>query len=83
MSEIYRQHKIWKKKEVLQKVYEDIYNRMNQYIKPGFILEIGSGAPNFKKNSKKVIYTDIQNVPWVDIGRFRASQANSNPRHAK
>ena len=67
MSEIYRQHQVWNNKLVLRKVYEDIYNRMTKFIKPGLILEIGSGGINFNKNYKEVIYTDIQNVPWVDV----------------
>ena len=67
MSEIYRQHLVWNNKLVLQKVYDDIYNRMTKFIKPGLILEIGSGGINFNKNYKEVIYTDIQDVPWVDV----------------
>ena len=67
MSEIYRQHQVWNNKLVLRKVYDDIYNRMTKFIKPGLILEIGSGGINFNKNYKEVIYTDIQNVPWVDV----------------
>ena len=67
MSEIYRQHQVWNNKLVLRKVYDDIYNRMTKFIKPGLILEIGSGGINFNKNYKEVIYTDIQDVPWVDV----------------
>ena len=67
MSEIYRQHQVWNNKLVLRKVYDDIYNRMTKFIKPGLILEIGSGGINFKKNYKEVIYTDIQVVPWINL----------------
>ena len=67
MSEIKRQRQVWNNKLVLRKVYDDIYSRMAKFIKPGLILEIGSGGINSNKNYKEVIYTDIQDVPWVDV----------------
>jgi len=65
--EIFRQHQVWKSKPILRKVYEDIHERMASHIDPGLILEIGSGGVGFRDNKAKVISTDIQIVPWVDV----------------
>jgi len=47
--------KIWRKKKIIQKIYQDWYKKINQDLYPGKTLEIGSGTGNFKQFSQQII----------------------------
>ena len=57
----------WERKPVLRRVYNDIYDRIASYVVSGTTLEIGGGIGQFKKRFPRVIATDIQSAPWLDV----------------
>ena len=50
----------WNEKPVLQKVYEDLYRRIECHCIDGNILEIGGGIGNFDLEQREIIRTDLQ-----------------------
>jgi len=58
---------IWKNKKILQSIYNDWYQKISTYILPGKTVELGSGSGNYKEYNKKVITSDIDPHPWLDM----------------
>jgi len=58
--------KIWQQKKILRVIYSDWYRKINQDLKPGKTLEIGSGTGNFKRFNSSIISSDIVPCEWLD-----------------
>lgn len=68
MATIWDRHKIvWGKKKLLREVYSEYYARIVHDLSPGKTLEIGSGTGNFKEYYPKVITSDIERLPGIDM----------------
>ncbi|MCW5774264.1 MAG: class I SAM-dependent methyltransferase, partial [Rhodospirillaceae bacterium] len=50
----------------MRAIYDDIYNRVDAYRKPGRTLEIGGGSGNLKERVADTVSTDILFAPWLD-----------------
>ena len=57
-----RYRKIWQQKKILQSIYQHWYQQINQDLKPGKTLEIGSGSGSFKQFNPLIISSDIPSV---------------------
>jgi len=57
---------IWKRKRVVRIIYDDFYDRINRFARPGLTIEIGGGIGNFKSRLVNVVSTDVQFAPWLD-----------------
>jgi len=58
---------VWDHKPALRVVYDDFFRRIAETCLPGVTLEIGGGSGNLKERLPKVIASDIQFAPWLDI----------------
>jgi SAM-dependent methyltransferase len=65
---------IWHQKAVLRAIYEDYYDTILSYTRPGNLLEVGGGSANFKGylqqtafKKKQHISFDITQVPGIDL----------------
>lgn len=58
---------IWNAKPVLRAVYRDYYQRMAQWIEPGFVLEVGAGSGNLRDELPDIIASDIVTSPFLDV----------------
>jgi SAM-dependent methyltransferase len=58
---------VWRKKSLLRRVYNDIYDRIALACINGTTLEIGGGIGQFKARFPNVIATDIQFARWLDV----------------
>ena len=47
-------------------IYDDFYDRINRFARPGLTIEIGGGIGNFKSRLVNVVSTDVQFAPWLD-----------------
>jgi len=56
----------WKAKPVLRSIYGDFFRRVTAWLVPGFTLELGCGAGNFKEFFPTGVAVDIRPAPWVD-----------------
>jgi SAM-dependent methyltransferase len=59
--------RVWSKKPLLRRVYNNIYERIASWCVDGRSVEIGSGIGQFKSRHPDVIATDIQTAPWIDV----------------
>ena len=57
---------IWKRKPVVRIIYDDLYDRISRFARPGLTIEIGGGIGNFKSRLVNVVSTDVQFAPWLD-----------------
>ncbi len=57
---------MWDAKPSLRAVYHDYYRRVEQWCRPGMIVELGAGSGNLKEAMPGVVATDIVAVPWLD-----------------
>jgi SAM-dependent methyltransferase len=57
---------IWKRKPVVRIIYDDFYDRISRFARPGLAIEIGGGIGNFKSRLVNVVSTDVQFAPWLD-----------------
>jgi len=57
---------IWKRKRVVRIIYDDFYDRIRRFARPGLTIEIGGGIGNFKSRLVNVVSTDVQLAPWLD-----------------
>jgi SAM-dependent methyltransferase len=57
---------LWDAKPSLRAVYRDYYRRVEQWCRPGVIVELGAGSGNLKQTMPGVVATDIVTVPWLD-----------------
>lgn len=62
-----RYHLIWRQKRVLRLLYNDIFERVAGNIVDGAVLEIGGGIGNLKEKVGRLISSDIQFAPWLDL----------------
>jgi SAM-dependent methyltransferase len=63
-----REHReVWKKKEILRRIYLDWYKLIMAYAKEGKIVELGSGSGNLSEYYPDIISSDIIPCPWLDI----------------
>ena len=70
MDEILMRHKkIWEKKKILRKVYDEWYRRIITDLKNGSgkTVELGAGSGNFKEFKPDAISSDIEPCPWLDL----------------
>ena len=58
---------VWNAKPALRTVYRDYYRRVEQWCRPGVVVEIGAGSGNLKSFMPQVLATDIVPVPWLDL----------------
>lgn len=56
---------VWDAKPSLRAVYRDYYRRVEEWCRPGVIVEIGAGSGNLKETMPQVLATDIVAVPWL------------------
>lgn len=47
-------------------IYDDFYDRIRRFARPGLTIEIGGGIGNFKSRLVNVVSTDVQFAPWLD-----------------
>ncbi len=67
--EIHQNLEFWKKKPVLQKIYQHFYALIKDHIQfkiEGKIVELGSGIGNLKSAVPGAVCTDLFNNPWID-----------------
>jgi SAM-dependent methyltransferase len=57
---------VWNAKPSLRAVYRDYYRRLEEWCRPGIIVELGAGSGNLKEAMPDVVATDIVAVPWLD-----------------
>ena len=57
---------VWNAKPSLRAVYRDYYRRLEEWSRPGMIVELGAGSGNLKEAMPEVVATDIVRVPWLD-----------------
>src|SRR5262249_12419319 len=57
----------WRAKPALRAVYEDYYDRMAAWMRPGRSVEVGAGSGNLKSCLSRVVATDIVPAPWLDL----------------
>jgi len=57
---------VWNAKPSLRAVYRDYYRRLEEWSRPGMIVELGAGSGNLKEAMPEVVATDIVSVPWLD-----------------
>jgi len=57
---------VWDAKPSLRAVYRDYYRRVEQWCRPGVIVELGAGSGNLKQRMPGLVATDIVTVPWLD-----------------
>lgn len=69
MSSLINKHKdIWNKKPILRQIYSQWYKQILSDLSPsGRTLEIGSGSGNFKEFCPKIISSDVEKLPWLDM----------------
>jgi len=51
---------------VVRIIYDDFYDRIRRFARPGLTIEIGGGIGNFKSRLVNVVSTDVQFAPWLD-----------------
>jgi SAM-dependent methyltransferase len=67
MTETLRRYRtVWNRKPLLRAIYEDFYDRISGFCRPGPTIEIGGGIGNLKSRVANVLSTDIQFAPWLD-----------------
>ncbi len=66
-SRIVAYREIWKKKEVLRRIYWDKWDQMMSFAKEGNVLEIGSGPGFFKEYRQDCVLMDVFVNPWIDV----------------
>jgi SAM-dependent methyltransferase len=67
MTDTLKSHSsIWKRKRVVRVIYDDFYDRISRFVRPGLTIEIGGGIGNFKSRLVNVVSTDLQFAPWLD-----------------
>jgi len=59
--------RVWTKKPLLRRVYNNIYDRIANWRVDGPSVEIGGGIGQFKGRHPDVITTDIRAAPWLDL----------------
>ena len=67
--EIHSNVEAWRRKPVLQKIYDGFYSRIAAELPPadlGPVIELGSGMGNIKRRIPQCITTDIFENPWLD-----------------
>lgn len=67
--EIHRNLEYWNRKPLLQEIYHDFYQLINQFVDhsvEGSVLELGSGIGNIKTVIPDAICTDLFSNPWID-----------------
>jgi SAM-dependent methyltransferase len=57
----------WNRKPALRLVYAALYRRIAAALTAGTTLELGGGTGNFKEFAPRVITTDLQAAPWLDL----------------
>lgn len=57
---------VWNAKPSLRAVYRDYYRRVEEWCRPGVIVELGAGSGNLKETMPRIVSTDIVPVPWLD-----------------
>lgn len=63
-----KEHKeIWKKKEIIRRIYLDWYKLIMTHKREGRIVELGSGIGNLSEYYPEIISSDIIPCPWLDI----------------
>lgn len=70
LEEINENRRVWAEKEVLRKVYEDLYTRLLQCLDPRdavVTVELGSGIGNLKAYLPRAITSDIFSHSWIDV----------------
>jgi SAM-dependent methyltransferase len=68
MTKLEQHRRIWQKKPVLQKIYQqEFFDRLTRYRVPGRTLEVGGGPGYYKEYQPEVISSDIQKTPWLDL----------------
>lgn len=70
LLEIEKNRAIWKNKELLHLVYDDLYKKLIQRLNPSdvqVIVELGSGIGNLKSFLNNAITSDIFAHDWVDL----------------
>lgn len=61
------QRLLWQSKPAVRAVYEDYFNRLSDWCRPGRTLEIGAGSGNLAGHLPDVVSSDIVAMPWLDI----------------
>ncbi|RJR32901.1 MAG: class I SAM-dependent methyltransferase, partial [Desulfobacteraceae bacterium] len=56
----------WKSKEVLRRLYFKWYSLIEEWIKPGVVLELGGGSGNLKEYFPEALSSDVVFAPWLD-----------------
>jgi ubiquinone/menaquinone biosynthesis C-methylase UbiE len=68
MPTIWDRHKaVWGKKKLLREIYHEWYTKIVHDLTRGKTLEIGSGTGNFKEYYSKVITSDVEKLPGIDM----------------
>src|SRR6476646_4946740 len=68
--EIEKNLRAWRSKPLLQKIYQEFYQRILKLIDssvPGVVVEIGSGIGNLRTHLPRAICTDLFPNPWLDL----------------
>lgn len=66
-SKLIKHRKIWNKKKILRSVYTEWYKQIQNDLKPGKTVEIGSGTGNFKQFLPGIISSDVTPCSWLDM----------------
>lgn len=66
LDEYYTRRKIWAKKPQIRLVYERWVNKIQKFLVPGQLLEVGSGSGLLKDFLPEVILSDVFKLPWID-----------------
>jgi SAM-dependent methyltransferase len=62
-----RHKSVWSGKETLRKIYIGWYQKITADLAPGKTLELGSGNGNYKDFNKRVITSDVDRHPGLDM----------------
>jgi len=68
--EIEKNLRAWRSKPLLQRIYQNFYERILKIIDsglPGAVVEIGSGIGNLKSHLPRALCTDLFPNPWLDL----------------
>lgn len=57
----------WRHKPMLRNIYREWYQKISAYLTPGKTLELGAGSGGYKEYNPRVITSDIDPQPWLDM----------------
>ena len=66
LDEYYTRRKIWAQKPQIRLVYERWVKKIQKFLVPGPLLEVGSGSGLLKDFLPEVILSDVFKLPWID-----------------